>query len=192
MNDQSKRIDDTAPAGTAGEADAETGSATAQAGELDALRAENEQLRARCEENWQLYLGAQAEMQNVRRRAERDVQDAHRFALERFIKELLPVKDSLELGLSAAGQDNADVEKLREGSELILRGLNAAIEKFGVEEINPLGERFDPERHQALAMQPATDTEANTVLQVVQKGYLLNGRLVREARVIVARGPGGV
>ena len=158
-------------------------------GDLTRLEAELQSAQAKAEENWNLYLQAQAEMQNIRRRAERDIQDAHRFALEKFLKELLPVKDSLELGLAAADQDGADVAKLREGSELILKSLSAVVEKFGVEELNPIGERFDPQFHQALAMQPTDQAEPNTVLQVVQKGYALNGRLVREARVVVAQAP---
>ncbi|HXH04087.1 MAG TPA: nucleotide exchange factor GrpE [Candidatus Competibacteraceae bacterium] len=164
--------------------------------EFDALRAEIEVLRkeledskAKSEQHWNLYLTAEAEMQNVRRRAERDKQDAHRYALEKFIGELLPVKDSLELGIAAA-QDTVDVQKLREGSELTLKMLAATIEKFGVKELNPLGEKFDPALHQAVAMQPSDQAEPNTVLQVIQKGYLLNDRLVRPALVIVARGSG--
>lgn len=157
-----------------------------QSGELEALRSELEKAQAKAEENWALYLSARAEMENARKRAERDLQNAHKFALEKFVNELLPVKDSLEMGVSAASE-TTDVEKLREGSELTLKILSAAIEKFGVQEIYPIGAKFNPELHEAMAMQPSNQAEPNTVVQVIQKGYLLNERLVRPAMVIVAQ-----
>lgn len=142
--------------------------------------------QAQAEKNWTLYLGARAEADNIKKRAERDVQNAHKFALERFINELLPVKDSLELGLSAASE-TTDMGKLIEGSELTLKMLANVLDKFAVEEINPLGKKFDPQLHEAMAMQPSDEAEPNTVLQVIQKGYLLHGRLVRPALVIVSQ-----
>jgi molecular chaperone GrpE len=154
--------------------------------ELLSLRAELEQSQLKAEENWNLYLGARAEAENIKRRAERDVQNAHKYALEKFIGELLPVKDSLELGISAANE-TTDIEKIKEGSELTLKMFAAAIEKFGVQEVDPIGTRFNPELHEAMAMQPSQEAEPNTVLQVIQKGYLLNERLVRPALVIVAQ-----
>lgn len=131
-------------------------------------------------------LRARAEAENLRKRTERDLENAHKYALERFVAELLPVKDSLELGLSAAG-DGAAVEDLREGTQMTLRMLGAAVEKFGVREISPLGEAFDPQLHQAMSTQESEGSAAGTVLQVVQKGYLLNDRLVRPALVVVAK-----
>lgn len=144
------------------------------------------EVQAKADENWNLYLSAQAEIQNVRKRAERDLANAHKFALEKFVGELLPVKDSLEMGIAAAGE-TTDVAKLKEGTELTLKMFTAAIEKFGVREVNPLGAKFNPELHEAMAMQPSQQAEPNTVLQVIQKGYTLNQRLVRPAMVIVAR-----
>ncbi len=155
--------------------------------EFDALQQDLDQALAKADEHWKLYLGAHAEMENLRKRAERDVQNAHKFALERFFSELLPVRDSLELGLAAASGDAADVVKLREGVDLTLRQLAAAMEKFGAREIHPLGVKFNPNEHEAMAMAPTDQAEPNTVIQVLQKGYLLNDRLIRPAKVLVAQ-----
>jgi len=150
------------------------------------LQGELEQALAKAEENRNLYLAARAEMENVRKRGEREVQNARKFALKDFIDALLPVKDSLEMGIAVAN-DSIDVNKLREGSELTLKVFTTALEKFGVQELNPVGAKFNPELHEAMAMQPSEQAEPNTVLQVVQKGYMLNERLIRPAMVIVAQ-----
>jgi molecular chaperone GrpE len=147
-----------------------------------------EQARCKIEEYWNDLLRARAELDNVRKRAARDVANAHKYALERFITELLPVKDSLELGLAAAVQ-STDVKSLREGIELTLKILSAALAKIGVEAIEPSAEKFNPELHQAMTMQESKEAEPGTVLSVVQKGYLLNDRLIRPAMVIVAKQP---
>ncbi|HOW76950.1 MAG TPA: nucleotide exchange factor GrpE [Candidatus Competibacteraceae bacterium] len=154
--------------------------------EFDALQRDLDQALAKADEHWKLYLGAHAEMENLRKRTERDVQNAHKFALERFFNELLPVRDSLELGLTAAN-GAVDIAQLREGVELTLKQLAAAMEKFGVREVNPLNAKFDPHLHEAMAMAPTDQAEPNTVIQVVQKGYILNERLIRPAKVIVAQ-----
>lgn len=146
--------------------------------------------QAKADQYWNQLLSARAEAENSRRRSERDVENAHKYALEKFVRELLPVKDSLELGLAAAGE-SAETDKLREGMDLTLKMLGAALEKFGVSEVNPKGERFNPELHQAMAMQNSPGTEPNTVLTVYQKGYLLNERLIRPAMVVVAGGAAG-
>lgn len=156
--------------------------------EFDMLQRDLDQALAKADEHWKLYLGAHAEMENLRKRTERDVQNAHKFALERFFNELLPVRDSLEMGLAAA-DETTDIAKLREGVDLTLKQLTAAMEKFGVQEVNPLGARFDPHQHEAMAMAPTDQAEPNTVMQVVQKGYVLNERLIRPAKVIVAQAP---
>jgi len=143
--------------------------------------------RSRADEHWDQCLRLQAEMDNLRKRTERDLANAHKFALEKFANELLPVRDSLEMGLQAA-QENADVDKLREGGELTLKMLANAMEKFNIKEINPLNESFNPEYHEAMSMQERDDVAPNTVVTVVQKGYLLNDRLIRPAMVIVSRG----
>jgi molecular chaperone GrpE len=145
--------------------------------------------KAKADQHWNQLLLARAELDNNRRRNERDVENAHKFALEKFVRELLPVKDSLELGLAAAAGEGTELEKLREGMELTLKMLAAAMEKFGVSEVDPAGEKFNPERHQAMAMQESPTAEANTVLTVYQKGYLLNDRLIRPAMVVVSSAP---
>jgi len=143
--------------------------------------------RSKADEHWDQCLRLQAEMDNLRKRNERDLANAHKFALEKFANELLPVKDSLEMGLLAA-DDNADVSRLKEGSELTLKMLSSAMEKFNIKEINPLNESFNPDYHEAISMQERQDVAPNTVVTVVQKGYLLNDRLIRPAMVIVSRG----
>lgn len=146
-----------------------------------------ESLQAKADENWDRYVRAMAEADNIRKRASRDVEHAHKFALENFSKDLLAVKDSLEMGLAAA--DSADAESLLAGSEATLKLLAGSLQRFGISEINPEGEPFDPEQHEAMTMQPSDDAEPGSVLTVIQKGYELNGRLLRPARVIVASEP---
>ena len=143
--------------------------------------------QAKADKNWDLYLRAAAEAENVRKRASRDVENAHKFALENFGRELLAVVDSLEMGLAAA--DDADADTLRDGSEATCKLLKKTLERFGIEEVDPEGEPFDPELHEAMSMMPAANAEPGSVVQVVQKGYVLNGRLLRPARVIVAAEP---
>lgn len=133
------------------------------------------------------YLRAVAELDNVRKRAQRDIEAANRYGLEKFAAELLPVKDSLELAVQNSGR--ADAKSLREGQEATLQLLSRALEKLGVAVIDPLGEPFDPARHEAMMAQESNTAEPNSVLKVVQPGYELNGRLLRPARVIVARAP---
>lgn len=154
---------------------------TAEQPDLESKLAE---AQAKADENWDLYLRAVAEAENARKRAARDVEHAHKYALEAFGKEMLAVRDSFEMGIDAA--DAADPASLVEGNEASLKLLTAALERFGISAINPLGEPFDPEFHEAISMQPSADTEPGTVLVVVQKGYALNGRLLRPAMVVVA------
>ena len=141
----------------------------------------------RAKNHWQQYLRAVAELDNVRKRAQRDIEAANRYGLEKFVAELLPVKDSLELAVQNATR--GDTKSLREGQEATLQLLARAIEKLGVTVIDPEGEPFDPARHEAMMTQESTTAEPNSVLKVVQPGYELNGRLLRPARVIVARAP---
>jgi len=141
---------------------------------------------AKAAENWERYLRASAEVENVRKRASRDVENAHKFAIERFGKELLAVKDGLEMALAAS--DNASVESLLAGSEATLKLLGSTMERFGIQVVDPEGEPFDPQVHEAISVQPSDDVEPGSIVTVVQKGYLLNGRLLRPAMVIVADG----
>ncbi len=141
--------------------------------------------RNKADEHWDQCLRLQADIENLRKRKERDVANAHKFALDKFAVDLLPVRDSLEMGLAAA--DSVDAAKLREGSELTLKMLVSAMDKFNIKEVNALNEQFNPEYHEAISMQDREDVAPNTVVTVVQKGYLLNDRLIRPAMVIVSR-----
>ncbi|TCK18687.1 molecular chaperone GrpE [Thiogranum longum] len=146
--------------------------------------------RSKADEHWDQCLRLQAEIDNLRKRSERDLVNAHKFALEKIAAELLPVKDSLEMGLAAASE-NHDVEKLIEGSELTLKMLSSVLDKFNIKEINPVGEKFNPDYHEAMSMQERDDVEPNTVVAVMQKGYMLNDRLIRPAMVMVSKAPAG-
>ena len=154
---------------------------------LEDVEKELIEARRAAQENLDRALRAQAEIENVRRRAERDLAHAHKFALERFVSELLPVKDSLELGLAASAEKGATTDGIAEGIELTLRMFEQAMEKFGIEPVDPAGDPFNPEFHQAMTMQESDTAASGTVLTVVQKGYRLNERLVRPAMVIVAK-----
>ena len=156
-----------------------------QVGDVVALKEALQAAEAKALEHKDLYIRALAELENVRKRTARDVEQAHKFAVDRFANDLVAVKDSLELGVNAAGT----IETLRSGSEATLKLLAKAFEKAGVVEIDPQGEMFNPEWHEAMVSQPSAEHVPNSVLQVVQKGYQLNGRLLRPARVIVAREP---
>ena len=147
-----------------------------------------EDARAKADDHWNQLLRVNAEMDNLRKRSSRDLENAHKFALEKFAGELLPVRDSLEMGLSAAEGAEGDVEKIREGMELTLKMLAGAMEKFGIVQVDPAGEKFDPQLHEAMSMMESADAEPNTVLHVVQKGYQLNDRLIRPAMVVVSKG----
>jgi len=147
------------------------------------------QLQADVEEARDAALRAQADAQNVKRRAEQDVEKARKFALERFAGDLLPVVDNLERALEAASDDDV-ARPIVEGVELTLKTFLDAIGKYNIEQINPEGEPFDPQLHQAMSMVDNPDVEPNTVIAVVQKGYTLNGRLVRPAMVMVSKSGG--
>jgi molecular chaperone GrpE len=149
-----------------------------------------EDARAKADEHWDQLMRVRAEMENLRKRQARELENAHKFALERFVNELLPVRDSMEMGLSAAQEEGAGVEQLREGAELTLKLMSDVMGKFDVVQIDPQGEPFDPELHQAMSMMPRDDVPANTVVAVVQKGYTLKGRLVRPAMVMVSQAAG--
>lgn len=155
--------------------------------DVEHLRAELDKAEARADENWQRVLRTEAEKDNIRKRSQKDVDTARKQAVEKMANELLGVRDSLELGVDAAQQDQADIEKVREGTELTLRMLGQAMEKFDIVEINPLGEKFNPDYHQAMSMQEVEGYESNTVYQVMQKGYRLEDRLLRPALVMVAK-----
>jgi len=160
---------------------------TAGANEVG-LEAQLAQALAEAEKNKEAAMRAKAELENIKRRHEKELQNAHKFGLEKFTAELLTVRDSLEMGLAAADHNASDFTKMVEGMALTLKQLSTAMEKFGIVQVSPEGEKFNPDQHQAITMQES-DAEPNTVIVVVQKGYLLNERLVRPAMVVVSKKP---
>ncbi|MDH5229190.1 MAG: nucleotide exchange factor GrpE [Gammaproteobacteria bacterium] len=156
-------------------------------GDVDKLRLAVEAAEAKASDNWEQLLRVKAEMENLRRRLEKDVANAHKFALEKFLNELIPVVDSMELGLAAASDEQADMSKFKEGSELTLKMMAGLLDKYGVQSIDPMGEKFNPEQHQAMSMQENPDVDPNTVIAVFQKGYSLNERVIRPAMVVVSK-----
>ncbi|MEW8508005.1 MAG: nucleotide exchange factor GrpE [Candidatus Thiodiazotropha sp.] len=150
-----------------------------------------EDARAKADDHWDQLIRTRAELENIRKRNQRDLENAHKFALEKFSVDLLQVWDSLELGHQAAQDEQTDLDKLREGTELTLKLLVDVMQKHGIEQVNPNGEAFNPEYHQAMSMQERDDVAPNTVVAVVQKGYLLNNRLLRPAMVMVSKAGSG-
>ena len=146
------------------------------------------EVEAKAKEHWDQLLRVKAEQENLRRRHQREVENAHKYALERFAQDLLPVIDSLEMGAEAATGEGATLEKVREGTELTLKMLLSTMEKFGIQAVHPEGEPFNPEYHQAMSMLESPEHAANTVMNVMQKGYTLNERLIRPAMVVVSKG----
>ena len=149
---------------------------------------ETEQLQQQVADANDNVLRIQAEMQNMRRRAERDVENAHKFALDKFSADLLPVVDNLERALSAIDTEDESQKAIAEGIELTLKSFLDVLVRFKIEAVDPAGEPFDANLHQAVSMVPNPDMEPNTVMDVFQKGYTLNGRLIRPAMVVVSQG----
>ncbi|MEN8217129.1 MAG: nucleotide exchange factor GrpE [Pseudomonadota bacterium] len=164
--------------------DSTTASDTPSVDELTRQLAEATQ---KAEEHWDSLLRKQAECDNLQKRMARDLEKARKYALEKFATELLAVKDSMELGLDAAAKPETKLEAVREGMTLTLKMLTDTLAKFNIVEINPIEEKFNPQWHEAMAMQPVPNVEDGSVLHVHQKGYQLNDRLLRPARVIVAK-----
>ncbi|HAE70329.1 MAG TPA: nucleotide exchange factor GrpE [Gammaproteobacteria bacterium] len=153
----------------------------------DDLQTQLEEAQQSAKDNWDKALRAQAEMENLKRRNAKDLENAHKFALDGFVKALLEVKDSLTMGLKTANEEKATIEHIIEGLEMTDKVFLSTMEKFGVETINPKGEPFNPEFHEAVTMLPMPDQKSNSVLEVVQIGFSLNGRLVRPAMVVVVQ-----
>lgn len=185
----------TEPQNTAVEGEAQAAVDAAQTEQTDqpvtdagALQAQIEALQQQLADAKDQVLRAAAEAQNVRRRAEKDVENAHKFALEKFAATLLPVADNLERAIESADREHEAVKPLVEGVELTYRALLDALKKFQIEQIDPLGAPFDPQFHEAVSMVDNPAAEPNSVLHVMQKGYTLHGRLLRAAMVVVAKG----
>jgi molecular chaperone GrpE len=155
--------------------------------EFEQLKVRLAEAEERAKSHWEQYLRAVADLENVRKRAQRDIEQASRFGLEKFAQELIPVKDSLDLGVENAPR--SDVAALAEGQAATQRLLVKAFEKLGIVELDPVGQPFVANHHEAMAVQPSATAEPDSVLAVIQRGYVLNGRLLRPARVIVAKAP---
>ena len=149
------------------------------------LEAELATAKVAASDNWDKLLLAKAEVENIRRRAQKDIEKAHRFSIEKFAEDMLPVVDSLEMGLAATSESDIGIVALKEGMELTYKQLISSLEKSGVVQVDPEGEVFSPDFHQAISVVPSPDHAPNTVTQAFQKGYTLNGRLLRPAMVIV-------
>jgi molecular chaperone GrpE len=162
-------------------ADADTAS------EIEQLQAALQAAEAKAADNWDRVVRMQAEMENTRKRLRQEADNARKFGQTSLIEELLPICDSMEMGLQAANEDGVEIGKIREGYALTAKMLTQMLGKFNVEVIDPVDEKFDPEKHQAMSMQEGTGKEANTVVHVMQKGYTLNSRLIRPALVMVAK-----
>ena len=154
---------------------------------IEDLESQLQEAQQSAKDNWDKLLRSQAEMENLKRRTTKDLENAHKFALDGFVKALLEVSDSLTMGIKSAKDEKATIETTTEGLELTMKVFNRTLEKFGVESINPIDEKFDPELHEAVTMVPMPDKKSNTVLEVIQTGFTLNGRLVRPALVIVVQ-----
>lgn len=159
---------------------------TGDAARIDELEKALEEAEAKVAENMDLALRTKAEAENIRRRSENEVSNARKFAIEKFANEMLAVVDSLEQGLAQKAEHEESIA-MKEGMELTLKMTLSTLEKFGIEQLNPLEEIFDPQLHEAMTMVPSPDHDSNTVIDVFQKGYSLNGRLIRPARVVVAK-----
>ena len=155
--------------------------------EIAMLYAELEAAKQTIADQKDSVVRAAADVENMRRRAAQDVEKAHKFALEKFANELLPVIDNLERAIEFSDKENETLKPLLEGIDMTVKSFNDAVAKFGVEIVNPQGEQFNPEFHQAMSIQPSNDVSPNTVLAVMQKGYTLNGRLLRPAMVMVSK-----
>ena len=195
-NDQQKDQDAVQPEDAvvneteAGSEEAANGRASSEEIEQELLEeeqvSETEQLQQQVADANDNVLRIQAEMQNMRRRAERDVENAHKFALDKFSADLLPVVDNLERALSAINAEDESQKAIAEGIELTLKSFLDVLVRFKIEAVDPAGEPFDANLHQAVSMVPNPDMEPNTVMDVFQKGYTLNGRLIRPAMVVVS------
>jgi molecular chaperone GrpE len=173
------------------QADAETETAEApeqQTSEAEQeLAAELEQAQAKIKEYWDQVVRLNAEIENNRKRAQRDIENAHKYAVKGFVESLLPVCDSMQLGLDATAAENANLDSIKEGMSMTLDMFMSTLQKNGITQIDPTGQKFNPEQHQAMTMQESDEVEPNTVIAVMQKGYLLNDRLIRPAMVVVSK-----
>ena len=178
--DQEEKVEDI----DAGEEQLESDEAEETSEEsIDDVKAQLEAAEQKAADNLEKVMRLQAELDNQRKRSEKQVSDAHKFASQKMVEAMLPVIDSLEMGIQAEG----DLDSIRQGMELTMKQFESVLEKFNIEAVDPKGEEFNPELHQAMSMQPCEDQEDNTISMVMQKGYTLNGRLIRPAMVMVCK-----
>jgi len=175
-------LEDVVPHAAAGAGSAEDGKDDDEPLEVQLAKAQQT-----IKEYWDQMMRLRAEIDNNRKRAERDIENAHKYATRGLLEDLLPVVDSMEMGQTAAAAENATLESIREGSGMTMAMFMQVLEKNGLQQLDPLGEKFDPEKHQAISMTEAADAESNTIVEVMQKGFLLNDRVVRPAMVVVAK-----
>lgn len=154
---------------------------------IDELKKQLAEAEKKVATHWDSLLRQRAEFDNLQKRVERDIENAHKYAIKRFAEELLAIKDSLEMGVDVAVKPETGLDSVKEGMELTLKMLSSTLEKFGIVEINPKDQKFNPDWHEAMAMIPAPGAEDGTVVVVHQKGYQLNDRLLRPARVVIAK-----
>ena len=175
-------LEDVVPHATDDEANAADGNE-----DEESLEVQLDKAQQTVKDYWDQMMRLRAEIENNRKRAERDIENAHKYATRGLLEDLLPVVDSMEMGQVAAMAENATLESIREGSEMTMNMFVQVLEKNGLQPVNPLGEKFDPEKHQAISMTEVEGAESNTVVEVMQKGFLLNDRVVRPAMVVVAK-----
>jgi len=185
-NDESEQTKTNPPTDDAKTPDTPTDSAT-ETPSIEDLTHQLAEATEKADKHWESLLRKQAEYDNLQKRVARDLEKARKYALEKFATDLLAVKDSMELGIEAAAQSETKLEAVLEGMELTLKMFTDTLSKFDIVEINPINEKFNPQWHEAMAMQPSADAEEGTVLHIHQKGYQLNDRLLRPARVVVAQ-----
>lgn len=183
IKEESEQNEANAASSSEGVDESETTKASLEHPDYEELEQQLTLAEQKAHEHWEKAVRAQAELDNVRKRAERDIENAHRYGMEKLITSLLPVLDSLEQALQMAAEDEA----MREGLELTMKLFLDVLEKTEVEQLNPEGTVFDPQLHEAMSIQESADVPANTVLAVFQKGYKLSGRVIRPARVIVSK-----
>ncbi|MFA9419286.1 MAG: nucleotide exchange factor GrpE [Gammaproteobacteria bacterium] len=153
----------------------------------ESIEQQLDQAQAIIKEYWEQILRLKAEIENNRKRSIRDIENAHKYALRNFSESLLPIVDSMEMAQKAAEAENASLESIIEGTELTMSMFIQVLEKHGLQQVDPVGEKFDPEQHQAISMVEDKNAESNTVVSVMQKGFMLNERLVRPAMVVVSK-----
>jgi len=153
----------------------------------ESIEQQLDQAQVTIKEYWEQILRLKADIENNRKRSVRDIENAHKYALRNFSESLLPIVDSMEMAQKAAEAENASLESIIEGTELTMSMFVQVLEKYGLQQLDPVGEKFDPEQHQAISMVEDKNAESNTVVSVMQKGFLLNERLVRPAMVVVSK-----